>query len=252
MWNETPSEHFVARHEDRDASDAEGVLELLEATRARLARAFAVVPAGVDVILHGSDAQLLLARPGLLATRALAAPAARRYVTGTWGRRELHVLAPRRLEERASAVPGSRELVLLSPAGLYCRLVVGSSSRALGSPRRARRLARPGRGGGGGVSGPRRAARPPARTPARLAGLGGGRVVLGPDRARASGDHAPPARGPAALVPARPPRRAADRRHARRPPRARARRGRGRAPRRRGRAAPRVPGRSAGRDRGPP
>src|SRR3954467_11473572 len=122
MWNETPSEHFVARHEDRDAADAEGVLELLEATRARLARAFAVVPAGVAVVLHGSDPQalmggagvlapprqLLMARPGLPATRALAAPAARRYVTGTWGRRELHVLAPRRLEERASAVPGPR------------------------------------------------------------------------------------------------------------------------------------------------
>ena len=141
MWNETPSEHFVARHEDRDASDAEGVLELLEATRARLARAFAVVPAGVDVVLHGSDAQLLLARPGVALERLVAAPAARRYVTGTWSKRELHVLAPRRLEERASAVPGSRELVLLSPAGLYSRLVVGSSSRTLGSRRRARRLA---------------------------------------------------------------------------------------------------------------
>src|SRR2546430_4847650 len=141
MWNETPSEHFVARHEDRDAPDAEGVLELLEATRARLARAFAVVPAGVDVILHGSEAQLLLARPALALERAVAAPAARRYVTGTWGPRELHVLAPRRLEERASAVPGSRELVLLSPAGLYSRLVVGSSSRTLRSRRRARRLA---------------------------------------------------------------------------------------------------------------
>jgi len=140
-WTETPSEHFVARHEDRDTEDAEGVLELLEATRARLARAFAVVPAGVDVVLHASDAQLLVARPGVLFERVLAAPAARRYVTGTWSRRELHVLAPRRLEERASAVPGSRELVLLSPAGLYARLVVGSSSRALRSRRRARRLA---------------------------------------------------------------------------------------------------------------
>src|SRR4051794_21728629 len=141
MWNETPSEHFTARHDAVDADDAAGVLELLEATRSRLARAFAVVPAGVDVVLHGSEAQLLLARPALVATRAIAAPAARRYVTGTWGRRELHVLAPRRLEERASAVPGSRELVLLSPAGLYCRLVVGSSSRALRSRRRAGRLA---------------------------------------------------------------------------------------------------------------
>src|SRR3954466_2303748 len=160
MWNETPSEHFVARQGDRDASDAEGVLELLEATRARLARAFAVVPAGVDVVLHGSEAQLLLARPALVATRAIAAPAARRYVTGTWGRRELHVLAPRRLEERASAVPGSRELVLLSPAGLYCRLVVGSSSRALHSRRRARRLAWLAWGAAGGFSGQTAHARP--------------------------------------------------------------------------------------------
>src|SRR5205823_2821429 len=110
-WSETVSEHFAARHEEADAEDAAGVLELLEATRARLARAFAVVPAGVDVILHGSDAQLLVARPGIALDRAVAAPAARRYVTGTWSRRELHVLAPRRLEERASAVPGSRELV---------------------------------------------------------------------------------------------------------------------------------------------
>jgi len=140
-WSETVSEHFAARHEEADAEDAAGVLELLEATRARLARAFAVVPAGVDVILHGSDAQLLVARPGIALDRAVAAPAARRYVTGTWSRRELHVLAPRRLEERASAVPGSRELVLLSPAGLYARLVVGSSSRALRSRRRARRAA---------------------------------------------------------------------------------------------------------------
>src|SRR5256714_6667812 len=141
MWNETPSEHFVARHEDREGRDAGGVLELREATRARLARAFAVVPAGVDVVLHGSDAQLLLARPGVALERLVAAPAARRYVTGTWSRRELHVLAPRRLEERASSVPGSRELVLPPPAGLYARLVVGSSSRALRSRRRARRAA---------------------------------------------------------------------------------------------------------------
>jgi len=140
-WTETTSEHFAARHEDADTPDAEGVLDLLEATRARLARAFAVVPAGVDVILHGSDAQLLAARPGLVFGRLVAAPAARRYVAGAWSKRELHVLAPRRLEERASAVPGSRELVLLTPAALYARLVVGSSSRALSSRRRATRLA---------------------------------------------------------------------------------------------------------------
>src|SRR3954469_1366791 len=189
MWNETPSEHFVARHEDRDASDAEGVLELLEATRARLARAFAVVPAGVDVVLHGSDAQLLMARPGVALTRLVAAPAARRYVTGTWARREIHVLAPRRLEERASAVPGSRELVLLSPAGLYSRLVVGSSSRALRSRRRARRLAWLAWGGAEWFSGQTAHARPAiarrlreGRTPAfppgrRDARLLGGTVI---------------------------------------------------------------------------
>jgi hypothetical protein len=126
-WTETASEHFTARHDERDAPDAEGVLELLEAVRARLARAFGVVPVRVDVVLHGSEAQLLMARPGLVFTRLVAAPAARRYVAGAWGRRELHVLAPRRLEARASAVPGSRELELLTPAALYARRIVAST-----------------------------------------------------------------------------------------------------------------------------
>ena len=141
MWTETASEHFAARHDTADAEDAAGVLELLEATRARLARAFAVVPTSVDVVLHGSEAQLLLARPGLALARAIAAPAARRYVAGSWGAQTLHVLAPRRLEARASAVAGSRELALLAPAALYARTVVGLASPCLPPPYRPRTIA---------------------------------------------------------------------------------------------------------------
>src|SRR4051812_42169693 len=93
-----------------------------------MARAFDVVPAIVDVVLHGSDLQLLMARPGLLFTRLAAAPAARRYVAGAWGRRELHVLAPRRLEARAPQVPRSRGPRLVPPAALYARRVVASTT----------------------------------------------------------------------------------------------------------------------------
>jgi hypothetical protein len=140
VWTESASEHFAARHDVADAEDVAGVLELLEATRTRLARAFAVVPTAVDVVLHGSEAQLLLARPGIALSRALAAPAARRYVAGSWGARALHVLAPRRLEARASAVPGSRELALLAPAALYARTVIGLASPSLPPPWRPRTL----------------------------------------------------------------------------------------------------------------
>jgi hypothetical protein len=141
VWTETSSEHFAARHQAADADDAAGVLELLEATRTRLARAFALVPTAVDVVLHNSEWQLLLARPGLAVARVVAAPAARRYVAGSWGAQTLHVLAPRRLEARASAVPGSRELALLAPAALYARAVVGMASPVLAPPWRPRTAA---------------------------------------------------------------------------------------------------------------
>src|SRR5256885_16009476 len=113
MWNETPSEHFVARHEDRDASDAEGVLELLEATRARLARAFAVVPTGVDVVLHGSEAQLLLARPRAAPAGPAAPPPARPHRTRARGQRGAPRLAPRPPEEPAGGAPGARRVLPL-------------------------------------------------------------------------------------------------------------------------------------------
>jgi hypothetical protein len=59
---------------------------------------------------------------------ALSAPAARRYVAGWAGRRELHVLTPAVLERRASSVPGSRQMLALAPAALYARRAIAESN----------------------------------------------------------------------------------------------------------------------------
>jgi hypothetical protein len=133
-WVETTSPHFAARHDVADAHDVVGVLELLEGTRARLAERFPAVPDEVDVVVHGSPAQLDMAAPYLPLVRRLTAPAARRYLVGWFGTREIHVLAPRVLEARASHVPGSRELNLLAPAALYAHVVIGASNPRLPPP----------------------------------------------------------------------------------------------------------------------
>jgi hypothetical protein len=133
-WVETTSPHFAARHEEADAHDVVGVLELLEGTRARLAARFPGVPDDVDVVVHGSVTQLDLAAPFLPLVRRLTAPAARRYLVGWFGTREIHVLAPRVLTARASHVPGSRELNLLAPAALYAHVVIGASNPRLPPP----------------------------------------------------------------------------------------------------------------------
>lgn len=140
-WVETASPNFRARHESADDDDVVGVLELLEGTRERLEAAFSSVPEeNVDVVIHGSDGALAMARPVVPVARALTAPAARRYLVGWPGRRELHVLAPRLLAKRASNVPGSREMELLAPAALYAQLVIGHNNPRLPPPFRPAQL----------------------------------------------------------------------------------------------------------------
>ncbi len=137
MWLETDSEHFTARHSELDAEGAAAVLAMLERTRESLRPVLHDVPDGISVVLHGTTAQLHAAQPLLpLAVRATA-PASRRYLVGWPGRETVHVLAPAVLEERASAVPGSREMLLLAPAALYAQLAVRASNPRL---RRGRRL----------------------------------------------------------------------------------------------------------------
>ena len=88
-WTETASETFVARHDERDAVDAERVLAQLEYGRERLERVLEVELGELAVVLHGSPAQLDAAQPWLALQRRLTAPAARRYVVGWAGEREL-------------------------------------------------------------------------------------------------------------------------------------------------------------------
>jgi len=141
-WAETSSPHFHARHTELDADDVVGALELLEGTRERLLTLLPALPDELDVVFHPASAQLDLARPVVPVLRRLTAPAARRYLAGWFARRELHVLAPRLLAARASSVPGSREMLALTPAALYAQLATGLLNPALPPPLRPWRYAR--------------------------------------------------------------------------------------------------------------
>jgi hypothetical protein len=142
MWLETASETFTARHDDRDAPDAERVLAQLEYARDRFERALEIELGEIAVVLHGTPAQLDAAQPWLPVQRRLTAPAARRYVVGWAAERELHVLAPRLLAERASNVEGSLEMLMLAPSCLLARRALAARHPGFPPPLGPRRLAR--------------------------------------------------------------------------------------------------------------
>src|SRR4051794_41214667 len=142
MWLETASEHFTARHDDHDAPDAERVLAQLEYARESLGRRLDVELGEIAVVLHGSPAQLDAAQPWLPVQRRLTAPAARRYVVGWAAERELHVLSPRLLAQRASNVEGSLEMLMLAPSALLARRAVAAAHPGFPPPLGPRRLAR--------------------------------------------------------------------------------------------------------------
>ena len=142
MWLETPSENFTARHDEHDAPDAERVLAQLEYARASLERRLGVELGELAVVLHGSPAQLDAAQPWLPVQRRLTAPAARRYVVGWTAERELHVLSPRLLAQRASNVEGSLEMLMLAPSNLLARRAIAARHPGFPPPLGPRRLAR--------------------------------------------------------------------------------------------------------------
>ena len=142
MWLETTSDTFTARHDDRDAVDAAHVLTALEDARIRLERTFATAVGELDVVLHGTEAQLDGAAPLLPVLRRVTAPAGRRYVVGWAGERELHVLSPRVLAKRASNVEGSLEMLMLAPVALLAKRVVADANPALRPKLGPRMLAR--------------------------------------------------------------------------------------------------------------
>jgi hypothetical protein len=137
-WLETASETFVARHDERDAEDAQRVLAQLEHARPRLQKKLAAEVGELAVVLHPASAQLDAAQPWLVLERQRTAPAARRYVVGRVTETELHVLAPRVLAARASNVEGSLELLMLTPTALFAkRLLTPDRRRRLGRGRTA-------------------------------------------------------------------------------------------------------------------
>ncbi len=130
-WTESVSASFRARHDSAAADDAHRVLQSLERARVHLEAYFPRAPDEFTVVLHGGPAGLILTNPLLPLTWVSTAPAARRYVVGWDGRSELHMLEPAVLRERASRVPGSREMLEHSAACLYARRVIIANNRDL-------------------------------------------------------------------------------------------------------------------------
>jgi hypothetical protein len=146
-WEQTTSASFTARHHSDDADDAHRVLQSLEHTRDRLEPVFHRRPAEITVVLHGRPAALALANPMMLAHWAAASPAARRYITGWVGGKEIHVLSPAALRQRGATGTGgteSMEMLRLSAAALYARRVIAENSpdllKVMGVIRAAREL----------------------------------------------------------------------------------------------------------------
>ena len=133
-WVERASPSFTARFEERDADDAARVVEQLEQARGDFSGRFPRPTGELTVVIHDSELALALAAPYLPLARAVTAPAGRRYLAGWFGATELHVLAPLLLARRASAVPGSRELLMLTPRALYAAAVVGANNPELPPP----------------------------------------------------------------------------------------------------------------------
>lgn len=139
-WVESVSPSFRARHDSGCADEADRVLDSLERTRERLSGTFSRTTGGMTVVLHQSATSLWLANPLLPLARLVTAPAARRYIAGWAGARELHVLTPTALEARASNVPGSREMLALTAAALYTRRVIAENNHELARARAPARV----------------------------------------------------------------------------------------------------------------
>jgi hypothetical protein len=137
-WTESSSPHFEARHEESDVRGTAAVLELLETTRESLARTFPRIPDEVTVVMHANAFALSLAAPVMPLAWLASRRASRRYLAGWCRARTLHMLAPAALERRASAVPESRDMVMLTPATLYAQLVIAANNRRLPPPLRPR------------------------------------------------------------------------------------------------------------------
>ncbi len=112
----------------------------MERTRERLDELFPLTVAELTVVLHASTASLSMSNPLTAATWLLSAPAARRYIAGWTAGEELHVLNPAALAARASAVPGSREMLDLTAAALYARRVVVENNVELAHARAPARV----------------------------------------------------------------------------------------------------------------
>ena len=185
-WVETVTPSFRARHESADDGRRRARARLARRRRARASRSSSRERPPTSRSSSTAPAALLdLAHPLVPLERLLTAPAARRYVVGsTGGAATIHVLAPRRCGRARRTSRARARCSSSRPTVLYAQLVVGAQQPAPAAAVRRRR----------GCS---------ARL--RWAWLveGAAQLLRRPDRARAPGDRAAPARRRAPRLPAR-------------------------------------------------
>jgi hypothetical protein len=140
-WVESTSASFQCRHSSAHTADAARVLASLEQTRERLADRFPRTVDDLTVILHDGPGSLAASNPLIPLVWAATDPAARRYVTGWVSRRELHVLAPAILRDRAAGGTGSVQMMALAAPTLYTRRVLIECNHDLHNRRAPRRAA---------------------------------------------------------------------------------------------------------------
>ncbi len=134
-WVETASLSFIARHDSAQADAAAGVLDDLEAFRARLEGAVRERAWRGSVVIHPRPLMLAVAAPWLPARTAVSAPAGRRYFARVvLAAARSTCLPPRRWRSARPGVPGSREALLRSPRHEYAHVVIGAANPALPPP----------------------------------------------------------------------------------------------------------------------
>lgn len=132
-WTETTSLTFSARHEGRDTSYAEQLLDRLENLSLRLEDRFEIVPDEISIVIHPSSIWLSLAHPYFPAVRWSAAPAGRRYVAGWPMATEIHVLGESAVEKRAAG-EASLEALKGTAERLYTQIVVAANNGVIPPP----------------------------------------------------------------------------------------------------------------------
>jgi hypothetical protein len=130
-WVESHSPSFACRHSEGCTEDVARLLAGLEDLRLRLRRPFPRPVDGLTFILHDGPRSLVAANPWLAAVWRRTDVASRPLLTGWVSTREVHLLSPPALLERAEGNPALAAVLAHAAATLYTRRVIVEANHDL-------------------------------------------------------------------------------------------------------------------------